>query len=310
MDYTNLDLVSAEEIEQEVGRVTSTVFKGFAEYRGYHAALLLAELHKRFEASRGKQSILGHPDFTHWLNGFCVSRRVRDRTLWYSLRVGRFLLPHVSEAEFDRLSFKKREILADLAKAGRLTQQFLKGSFDISDDELKKSADPLLGREVPWEERLVIDNHWAAIAALIQLGNILEYLTYTAHSGQQFEQKTLGEITTLTEFPRFPTEEIERSAKRIDVIWVKEEWPDSFFEVENTTNVTSGLQRMYQVLKSEARFFIVAPNEILPRFHRAVSEAPYKHFRQKYRFRSYFELSRMFQAALKYRKAHDHFFGE
>ena len=308
MDYTKLSFASAEEIEQELAGITSTDFEGFAADRGYHAAVLLAELHKRFDASRGTQNILGYPDFTHWLNAFCALRSVAKRTLWYYLKVGRYLLTDLSQAEFERLSVQKREILANLAKAGRLTPEFLNGSFALSDDELKKRADPLLGRQMPWEERLIIDNHWAAIAALIQLGNVLEYQTYTHHSGQQFEEKTLGEIATQAELPRFPTEEIARSAKCIDVIWIKEEWPVFFFEVENTTGVTPGLQRMYQVLRFDAKFFIVAPVEVRARFLRAISESPYKQCRNKFLFRSYPELSKMFQAALKFRHASDHFF--
>jgi len=308
MDYAKLNVARAEEIEQELVGITHSDFEGFAADRGYQAALLLAEIYKRFDAVERNQDVLGHQDFTHWMNAFCQKRRVSIRLLNYYTKVGRFLLSHISEDEFCRLSVRKREILADLAKAGRLTPELLQGSFDLSDDELKKKTDPLLGREVPWEERLVIDNHWAAIAALLQLGNVLEYETYTAHPGQRFEQKTLGEIATLTELPRFPTDEIGRSAKSIDVIWIKEDWPVSFFEVENSTNVTSGLQRMYQVLRFEAKFFIIAPVEVRARFIRALSEFPYKPCQDKYVFRSYPELHNMFQAALKFRRASDGFF--
>ena len=89
-----------------------------------------------------------------------------------------------------------------------------------------------------------------------------------------------------------------------------ESWPEYFFEVESTTGVTSGLQHMYQVRKSEAKFLIVAPEQVRARFLRAISESPYKHYRDKYFFRSYPELKQMFQAALRYRKAHERFFAQ
>jgi hypothetical protein len=63
-------------------------------------------------------------------------------------------------------------------------------------------------------------------------------------------------------------------------------------------------------LKFEANFFIVAPEGAHGRFLRAITESPYNHCPEKFLFRSYHQLSRMFQAALKYRKAHDVFFAE
>ncbi|MGD0123865.1 MAG: hypothetical protein ABSF46_00800 [Terriglobia bacterium] len=312
MDNKRWDLASDEEIADELARITSTDFDGFARTRGYEAAFLLAKMHSRFSANPGKQSILGFSYFTDWVKAFCKARGITSRTVWYYAKAGRFLLPHnIGEDEFEALSVRKREILADLAERGKLTQELLKDSFVISDGELRKKADPLRERELPWEDRLEINSHEAAIAALLQLGNLLDYKTYTAHPGDQFEGKRLGDIATLTDFPRFPTVEIERSAKRIDVIWVNiESWPEFFFEVEPTTGVTSGLQRMYQVRKSEAKFLIVAPDEVRPRFFRAISESPYKHYRDKYLFRSYTELKQMFQAALRYRKASDRFFAQ
>lgn len=309
MEGKKWDLVSVEEIQRELTRIASTDFRAFAADQGYQAALLLAEIHKRFDAARTSQIVLGFRNFSKWVEAFSTHCRVSQRLLYHYVKAGRFLLPRISEPQFHKLTLKKREILAELAQAGRLEPGLLEASFGLTDDEFKKRAAPLLGKELPWEERLVIDSHEAAEAALIQLGNLLGYQTYTADSGRSFEGKKLSEIATLTDLPRFPTEQIERSAKRIDVIWVNnEEWPDSFFEVENTTSVTSGLQRMYQVLKFEAKLFVVGPVEVRARFSRAVSESPYKHYRHRYLFRSYHELEQMFQAALKYRKAYDRFF--
>jgi hypothetical protein len=124
-----------------------------------------------------------------------------------------------------------------------------------------------------WTARLTIESHVAAEAALIQLGNRLGYETYTADSGKSFQYGRLSDIANLRNLPRFPSEEIDRSAKLIDVIWVKDGWPEFFFEVEHSTNIKSGLQRMFQALKLDAKFFIVAPGSRRTRFDLAIKEA-------------------------------------
>jgi hypothetical protein len=312
MDNKRLDLASIEEIDQELRQITSTDFEGFARGKRYEAALLLAEMHKRFDTVAEKQNLLGFSSFTKWVEDFCAApRRVSPRAVWYYVKAGRFLLPHnITEAEFETLTFKKRTILVDLAEAGRLTRQLLTDLLDISENELKKKSDPLLGREIPWEERLEVDSHEAAMAALIQLGRLLDYKTYTAYRGTQFQGKKLGEIATLTDLPRFLAK--ERAAKRIDVIWLNlNDSPESFFEVEHSTRVKPGLHRMYQVLLTfNAKFFVVAKPRVRPLFLRAISESPYNRCRDKYLFRSYPQLEKMFHAALKYRKERDAFFAE
>jgi len=106
----------------------------------------------------------------------------------------------------------------------------------------------------------------------------------------------------------FATEKAMDSAKRIDVVWVNGEWPECFFEVEQSTGVTSGLHRMYQVIRVDAKFFIVAPEDERRRFEREVDKAPYKGVKHKYRFRSYEELLEMYRAEENYRKIRDTFF--
>jgi hypothetical protein len=81
-----------------------------------------------------------------------------------------------------------------------------------------------------------------------------------------------------------------------------------FFEVEHTTGVTSGLLRIYQAEKLNAKFFIVGPGDVLKRFQREVEKAPFNRIKDKYRFRSYNELGAMYLAAANYRKTSDHFF--
>ncbi len=200
-------------------------------------------------------------------------------------------------------------ILAEIARTGRLAPEFLKGSFALSVQELDERAAPLLGRAGPWTERLRIDSHEAAQAALLTLGNWLDFETYTADRGKAYRDQKLGEIATLRELPRFTTDKIMESVRKIDVIWVREEdFPECFFEVEHTTEITMGLHRMFQARGFNAKFFIVAPPDARPRFDREIGKAPFKSAREKYRFRSYPELESVFQKGKAYFEVYRSFF--
>jgi hypothetical protein len=270
---------------------------------------LFGRINEEFEKTQGNDKVLGLSTFEEWVNKFRETRQyVSVRNIFYYVKIGRYLLSQVSTEQLKALGIRKAHILAAVAKAGRLNPDIVNASFGCSERGLEEMVAPLLGKRVPWENRLEVDGHEAAEAALILLGNRLGYETYTADSGKSFKDRKLSEIATLTKLPRFPSEEIDRSAKLIDVIWVKDEWPESFFEVEHTTNVKSGLQRMFQVLKLDAKFFIVAPKTAHTKFLRAINEAPFRKFKDKYRFRSYNELTKMFRVAIKHCDAHSDFF--
>jgi hypothetical protein len=220
--------------------------------------------------------------FKEWIEKFREKRQgVSERYIFYYVKIGRYLPREIGEEQFNSLGFVKAEILAAVAKRGRLTQELVQASYGCSNQELKEIAAPLLGKKVPWIEPSTINSHEAAQAALLQLGSRLDFETYTAHPGEKFNGRELGEIATLRELPRFATEQVMKSVSRIDVVWLKDDYPEYFFEVENTTDVTSGLHRMFQAVKYGENFFIVGPKEVKGRFLREIEKAPFKGVKQK-----------------------------
>ncbi len=168
--------------------------------------------------------------------------------------------------------------------------------------EPKRAVAPTISQDAP-----AIETHEAAEAVLLKLGNLLGYDTYTPDASKTFNGEKLGDIATLEELPDFTNAKIMESVQNIDVVWMKDEWPEFFFEVEHTTGVTSGLLRIYQAEKVNAKFFIVGPQEVLKKYEREVEKAPFHRIKNKYRFRSYDELREMFVTATRYREVSDHF---
>lgn len=328
MENAKLDSVRIKEIEQELLRIFTPDYRGLPLGTAYQAAQLFEKVNAKFKATQGKVIVLDVLTFKDWMAKFQQDLRVLRlqanldprrtisiRQIFKYVQVGRYLIPQTQmpESEFKALGgFEKAVILADVAEAGRLTQDLLEASADYTLLKLKEEVAPLLGKEVQWEKRLTrIDSHEAAEASLIVMGNRLGYRTYTAHPAHKFGGQKLSEISILRELPHFATEQTMRSANRIDVVWLKEDdYPEYFFEVENTTDITLGLHRMYQARKYGDQFFIVGPKNFGERFRRELEKAPFKAVEQKYLFRSYVQLLNMFRAARKYCDARADFFGK
>lgn len=179
--------------------------------------------------------------------------------------------------------------------------------FDLQGKHRGVAAPPPTTKPVDADSGTVITGHESAQAALLMLGKLLNFDTYTADPSKEFGGQKLGDLATLQDLPYFAVEKAMDSARKIDVVWMSGEWPEYFFEVEQSTGVTPGLHRMFQVIKVDAKFFVIAPEDERKRYEREVDKAPYKQIKQKYRFRSYAELSRMYSAVAQFRKVSDEF---
>ena len=156
-------------------------------------------------------------------------------------------------------------------------------------------------------------SHWDVMGILLELGNLLGYETYTADSAKQCKvlKKSLGEIALLKEIPPFTYKKLLDTVKNVDVIWFKEEFPAHCFEVEHTTGVTVGLLRLYQIRNfTNARFFVVAPANIMNRFQTELTKDPFYKVKNRYRFKSYEDLVLFFDRAKTYHKVREDFLGQ
>jgi hypothetical protein len=172
-------------------------------------------------------------------------------------------------------------------------------------DRRKEEIPPSEIKEKPKKEikfePVRINSHETAEAILLSLGNLLGFDTYTPDKGRIVKGQTLGDIATLQELPYFGSEKIMESAQNIDVVWVKDEWPEYFFEVEHSTGITPGLLRIYRVAeKISAKCFIIGPAEMLPKFKREIEKPPFDKIKERYKFKSYEELEEMYLATKKF----------
>ena len=155
-----------------------------------------------------------------------------------------------------------------------------------------------------------IDSHEEAQFYLLKLGNLLGYHTYTADPSKIFQGEKLGDIATLERIPEFAGQRDLVSAKNVDVIWFDEDhYPSMCFEVEHTTGVSPGLQRLYQLKQFRTKLIVIASEDLRTKFDREMEKSPYRNVKD-YRFISYDELIEFFDSSKKYHMIRSKLVGE
>jgi hypothetical protein len=160
--------------------------------------------------------------------------------------------------------------------------------------------------------KVTIASHESAEYYLLELGKMLGYNPYTVDQAKTFENRTLGDVAILKNIPPFAGERDLNTVREIDVIWFgDDENPKMCFEVEHTTDIVHGLDRLIQLQHIYAKFYIVAPEEKRAKFEQLItSRYPYRRFRDRFGFISYEDLARFFEVTLPFYEARVKLLGE
>jgi len=183
----------------------------------------------------------------------------------------------------------------------------------IEDESPQSTTVERTQREIEGEESEAPDPHTKAEHALLELGSMLGCYTYVTADDRNktYQGKPLSEIAMLQEIPNFASPEILRTARRIDVIWFdKEEFPICCFEVEQSTGISRGLLRLFQLRNFDIGFMIVAPDKTRKKFAREVDKAPFRGIRSRFRFMSYGHLDNFVAITKEFVNEGQSFLGE
>lgn len=308
MEKTNLVSLKLEDIDQELHKIASPERGGVPPGELAGAAGLFASAKKLFQSLPQAGPVLGFRKFEDWVKARKVTLGVSRSHIYNYTNIGEWLLPRLKDLQDLHKLGTKAIKLAELAKKGKLTDEFLRTSFEMRYVDFIEEADSLLGKESAWTKDVAISDHTTAEAVLLKLGGWQDYDTYTADAGQPFKGKKLGDFGNLAKLDLCGPPEVLKAAKRIDVIWLKGNWPRFFFEVEHTRDITNALHRMFQVVHFDAKFIVVAPPHAHSRFQSEIAKAPFKDHKEKYFFRTYIELRNLFRKASRYHEASKSFF--
>jgi len=225
------------------------------------------------------------------------------------LKMDKFLPPRVFKYQIRGEEYEKCiEVLSKIKESLRVIlpkPDFIDVDFFLAFifyKILPQAKEEKLEKEKIKPQKITINTHESAQQALVEFGNLLGFDTYVPPEDRNrtVRGKRLGELTTLKELPPFTIPRLLDTVKHVDVIWFKEEFPVFCFEVEDSTDVTKGLLRLYQIRQLNIQPIIVGPESRRSKFLTEIEKDPFYHIKKKYRFISYDELSKLLELAREF----------
>ena len=104
-------------------------------------------------------------------------------------------------------------------------------------------------------------NHSYYQGLLLTIGNLKDFKTFAPNQDKNklFVNEKLGDLRTLSHLPEYSYKHFVARSSTIDVIWFNErEMPDSFFEVEHSTDIQNSLEKFNDLRDFYAKMYIVA----------------------------------------------------
>jgi len=144
------------------------------------------------------------------------------------------------------------------------------------------------------------ETHECIELKLIELGEMLGFKTYTSDESKKCGDFELGSKTTLKR-ENLPYAD---KLKTIDVVWYK---PPYFklFEVVLTTDMRNSLVKFIEVADLNAEYFIIAPSTNKNKFEKALTSVAFDKIRDRTKFISIEELSKIYETTTQWRKTID-----
>lgn len=132
---------------------------------------------------------------------------------------------------------------------------------------------------------------------IIEIGNMKHYTTYVPaqDKNRKFLEKPLAEICTTIHIPAFSFDQLTNRARTIDVIWFNERnMPNSFFEVEHSTDIQNSVTKFCDLQDFNSRFLIVAPQNRREQFEKVMNRTAFKDIRNRVAFHTYEDISKQY----------------
>ena len=150
-------------------------------------------------------------------------------------------------------------------------------------------------------------NHSYYQGLLLTIVNLRNLKTFVPHQDRNklYGKQKLSEIGTLQKLPPFSYKMLVQRSSTIDVIWFNERnMPDSFFEVEHSTDIQNSLLKFNDLRDFYARMIIVADERRKAEYIKKIHYSSFENLNKenRVRFLSYSQLEEQYNQELKKQK--------
>ena len=134
--------------------------------------------------------------------------------------------------------------------------------------------------------------------AIASIGNIRQYKTFIPYQDKNklYLNVPLKNITNVENIFEFAYKDVLEKAKTVDVIWFNiRKMPNSFFEIENSTNITDSLVKFYELQDYYANFNIVIPLERINEFKMKIEKSIYNDIKERVHLITYDDIDKQLE---------------
>ncbi|MFV0392325.1 MAG: hypothetical protein ACK5KP_10665 [Paludibacteraceae bacterium] len=145
-------------------------------------------------------------------------------------------------------------------------------------------------------EKNIEFNHSYYQGLLIEIGNLKGLQTYIPpqDKNKNYLNSKLGDISSLSNILDFSYNEIVNRAKTVDVIWFNErKLPNSFFEVEHSTDIQNSLLKFYDLQDFYSKFYVVSALDRKLEFEKKINYGAFKEIKNRVKFVDYEMISNL-----------------
>lgn len=152
-------------------------------------------------------------------------------------------------------------------------------------------------------------NHSYYQGLLVSIGNLRQLGTFVPNQdkNKMFLHEKLGDLRSLQDLPKYSYDNFVARSATIDVIWFNERnMPDSFFEIEHSTDIQNSLMKFYDLQDFYTRMFIVADEKRHEEYNKKLSYASFTKMKNEKRvaFLSYDDLERQYKQTIELQNIH------
>lgn len=147
----------------------------------------------------------------------------------------------------------------------------------------------------------IVDNkftHTYYQGLITEIGNLKNYQTYIPSQDKNkiYIDKQLFYSAKMTKIYDFTYPGILKFAKTVDVIWFNDrKMPDSFFEVEHTTDFKNSINKFFELQDFRANFYVVAKKERKKEFENIINSSIYLPIKKPVKFAVYESIVKQFE---------------
>ena len=139
-------------------------------------------------------------------------------------------------------------------------------------------------------------SHYFFQGLVVEIGNMKGFQTFvpSQDKNKPFSKQKLGDVTTVSKLYEFTYEEVLRRALTIDMTWINSrKYPNSFFEIEHSTDIYNSLLKFVEFQDFRINFYIVADSQRRAEFDSKIGFSAFTSIKPFVKFWNYDSVSEL-----------------